>query len=120
MLSRILIGTVAAFVITGAAACTKKEETKPAAPAAAPAKPAGLFSGLLGFDSLLKYRTQFFLVPSAPTEAAAPRPEWSGSAVRSYRALGKTGWKMSDISFGTASVRDPEVVRAAVDRGINY
>jgi len=83
-------------------------------------KQAGLFSGLLGLDSLLRYRTQLFLLPQAPTEADAPRPEWSGSTVASYRPLGSTGWKMSDISFGTAHVRDPEVVRIALDRGINY
>jgi aryl-alcohol dehydrogenase-like predicted oxidoreductase len=80
----------------------------------------GLFSGLLGVGSLLKYRTQLFLIPDAPTEAASPRPEWSGASVQSYRPLGRTGWKMSDISFGTAHVRDPEVVRMALDRGINY
>jgi uncharacterized protein len=83
-------------------------------------KLAGLFSGLFGLDSLLKFRTQLFLVPHAPTEAASPRPEWAGSRVQSYRPLGRTGWKMSDISFGTAHVRDPDVVRAAIDRGINY
>jgi aryl-alcohol dehydrogenase-like predicted oxidoreductase len=83
-------------------------------------KQAGLFSGLLGLDSLLKYRTQLFLIPKAPTEADVARPEWSGSTVQSYRLLGRTGWKMSDISFGTAHVRDPEVVRVALDRGINY
>jgi predicted aldo/keto reductase-like oxidoreductase len=83
-------------------------------------KRAGLFSGFLGVGSLLKYRTQLFLVPSAPTEADSPRPEWAGSTVQSYRLLGRTGWKMSDISFGTAAVRDPEVVRMAIGRGINY
>jgi uncharacterized protein len=80
----------------------------------------GLFSGAFGLDSLLKYRSQYFLVPSAPTEAESPRPEWAGSAVRSYRPLGATGWKMSDISFGCGHARDPEVVRIAIDRGINY
>src|SRR6185369_2227196 len=83
-------------------------------------KQAGLFSGLLGLDSLLKYRTQYFLIPSAPTEATSPRPEWTGSTVKSYRPLGTTGWQMSDISFGTAHVRDPDVVRIAIDRGVNY
>jgi len=83
-------------------------------------KQVGLFSGLLGVGSILKYRTQLFLIPSAPTEAETPRPEWSGACVQSYRPLGRTGWKMSDISFGTAHVRDPEVVRMALDRGVNY
>jgi aryl-alcohol dehydrogenase-like predicted oxidoreductase len=81
---------------------------------------AGLFSGLFGVGSLLNYRTQLFLIPSAPTEADVPKPEWKGSTVQSYRPLGATGWKMSDVSFGTAHVRDPDVIRAALDRGINY
>lgn len=41
MSSRIIVGVVAALLVTGAAACTKSEEPKPAAPAAAPVeKPA--------------------------------------------------------------------------------
>lgn len=80
----------------------------------------GMFSGFLGLDRLFKYGTQYFLVPSAPTEADSVRPEWSGSSVKSYRQLGRTGWKMSDISFGSAHVADPDVVRAALDRGVNY
>jgi len=83
-------------------------------------KRVGLFSGFLGVGSLLKYRTQLFLLSSAPTEADVPRPEWAGSSVKSYRTLGRTGWKMSDISFGCGHVRDAEVVRIAVDRGVNY
>lgn len=83
-------------------------------------KRAGLFSGLFGLGSVLRYRTQIFLGYSPPTEADAPQPEWAGSAVRATRPLGKTGWNMSDISFGTAHVRDAEVIRAAVDRGVNY
>ena len=81
---------------------------------------AGLFSGLFGIGSFLKLRTQFFLIPHAPTEAETPRADWAGSRVQSYRPLGRTGWNMSDISFGTAHVRDPDVVRMALDRGINY
>jgi len=81
---------------------------------------AGLFSGFLGLDRLFKYGTQLFLVPSAPTEADSVRPEWIGSTVKSYRPLGRTGWKMSDISFGSAHVTDADVVRAAIDRGVNY
>ncbi|RMF25131.1 MAG: aldo/keto reductase, partial [Deltaproteobacteria bacterium] len=74
----------------------------------------------MGIGGLLKYRTQLFLIQSAPTEAEKPRPEWKGSRVASYRPLGRTGWKMSDISMGSAHVTDPDVVRMALDRGINY
>jgi predicted aldo/keto reductase-like oxidoreductase len=83
-------------------------------------KRVGLFSGLLGVGSIFNYKTQLFLIPSAPTEADSPRPEWTGSTVQSFRPLGNTGWKMSDISFGTAHVRDADVVRMAIDRGVNY
>ena len=83
-------------------------------------KRAGLFSGFLGLGSILKYNTQLFLLRKAPTEADQPRADWSGSTVKSYRALGRTGWQMSDISFGSGAVREPDVVRLALDRGINY
>ncbi|HYC53874.1 MAG TPA: aldo/keto reductase [Candidatus Binatia bacterium] len=82
---------------------------------------AGLFSGFLGLGTILqKYGTQYFLIPRAPTQADSPRSEWAGSRVQAYRTLGRTGWQMSDISFGTAHTRDANVVRAALDRGITY
>ena len=81
---------------------------------------AGFVGGFLGLGGLLKYKTQLFLIRSAPTEAEKPRAEWKGSSVRSYRPLGRTGWNMSDISMGSARVTDPDVVRMALDRGINY
>ncbi|UCD34361.1 MAG: aldo/keto reductase [Nitrospiraceae bacterium] len=40
--------------------------------------------------------------------------------VRAYRALGKTGLKMSDISLGTGGLPSPSMVLRAIDRGINY
>ena len=83
-------------------------------------KRAGAFTGFLGVGSVLKYNTQFFLLRRAPTEADTPQASWAGSTVQSYRPLGRTGWKMSDISFGAGGLRDPDVVRAALDRGINY
>lgn len=83
-------------------------------------KQAGLFSGFLGLGSVLKYRSQLFLLGSAPTEAEKPHADWAGAKVQSYRPLGRTGWKMSDISFGCGHIRDPAVVRLALDRGINY
>lgn len=67
-----------------------------------------------------KNRTYLFLLPEAAKQAQHADPSWSGSAVRSYRPLGKTGIQMSDISFGGASISDAEVVARAVERGINY
>jgi uncharacterized protein len=41
--------------------------------------------------------------------------------VRSYRMVGKTGIRMSDISFGTGGLGDdPGLIDFAFDRGINY
>jgi predicted aldo/keto reductase-like oxidoreductase len=41
-------------------------------------------------------------------------------SIKSYRNLGDTGFKVSDISFGTAYISDGAVVRYAVDCGVNY
>ena len=40
--------------------------------------------------------------------------------VRRYVPLGSTGLKMSDISFGSSALSDPELVRYAFERGVNY
>jgi hypothetical protein len=40
--------------------------------------------------------------------------------VRRYKALGKTGMEISDISFGSSRMSDPKVVRHAFERGVNY
>ncbi len=71
-----------------------------------------------------------FLRWSAATGAVATlAPRFAGAAtgsarnvVRSYRTLGRTGLKISDISFGTSRLRSGEgdLVRHAVDCGINY
>jgi len=79
-----------------------------------------VFSGLFGLGALLKYKTQLFLLGRPPVESDHPLEAWAGATVQSYRPLGRTGWKMSDISFGAGGIRDPEVVRVALDRGINY
>jgi predicted aldo/keto reductase-like oxidoreductase len=50
---------------------------------------------------------------SAADEVDEPR-------VRSYRRLGRTGLEISDISFGASRNSDPDLVRYALDRGINY
>ncbi len=42
------------------------------------------------------------------------------SKIVRYRTLGKTGFKVSDISIGAAGTTDPDVIRHAYDHGINY
>jgi aryl-alcohol dehydrogenase-like predicted oxidoreductase len=54
----------------------------------------------------------------------APRDGWKGAHVRSYRRLGRTDFRASDISLGSGRIR-PEndgetIARAAIDRGVNY
>jgi predicted aldo/keto reductase-like oxidoreductase len=41
-------------------------------------------------------------------------------SVRRYAALGRTGLKVSDVSFGSSRTDDPDVVRYALDRGVTY
>lgn len=51
--------------------------------------------------------------PAAP--AAAPEPE-----IRAYRTLGRTALRVSDIGYGSSRTTDPEIVRYAIARGIDY
>jgi predicted aldo/keto reductase-like oxidoreductase len=40
--------------------------------------------------------------------------------IKEYRILGRTEWKVSDISFGNAGMQDPSQLEYAIERGINY
>jgi aryl-alcohol dehydrogenase-like predicted oxidoreductase len=60
------------------------------------------------------------------TALAAP-PSLSGQAapessprVKSYRVLGRTGIKVSDIGIGTSQTFPVDVLKAALDAGVNY
>ena len=67
-----------------------------------------------------------FLKMAAFTAAAVtarPLHAETGSetpSVKSYREIGKTGLKMSDISFGAGKLSEASMVLRAVDSGINY
>jgi len=67
-----------------------------------------------------------FLKVAAFTAAAATVPPLHAettaetASVKSYRAIGKTGLKMSDISFGAGKLSAASMVLRAVDSGINY
>lgn len=50
---------------------------------------------------------------TASAEEAAPR-------IKKYNPLGKTGLKISDISFGGGKLNTPSLVARAVDMGVNY
>jgi predicted aldo/keto reductase-like oxidoreductase len=53
--------------------------------------------------------------------ARAAVPDAEPPRARGFRELGKTGMKISDVSFGGSRLRgDEDLVRHAFDRGINY
>lgn len=54
----------------------------------------------------------------APVEALE-RPQQAGRIVE-YRTLGRTGFQVSDISFGTGSLDNANVLAVALDQGMNY
>jgi hypothetical protein len=56
------------------------------------------------------------IAPQAPGRTpAAVQPR-----IKEYRALGRTGFKVSDISFGAGPLNNANVLTAALDRGMNY
>lgn len=67
----------------------------------------------------LPVANDFFLSEVEKT-ALTVRPEWAGARIKSYRRLGRTNAMVSDISLGSGQIRDVEVARLALDRGINY
>jgi predicted aldo/keto reductase-like oxidoreductase len=54
----------------------------------------------------------------SPQEGTAQEP--GKPAIREYRTLGRTGYKVSDISFGNGAMHEPSLLEYAIDRGINY
>ena len=52
-------------------------------------------------------------VDKAVAEAGGP------PKISRYRTLGRTGFKVSDVSMGCGSIAEPNVVRYAYDHGIN-
>jgi aryl-alcohol dehydrogenase-like predicted oxidoreductase len=40
--------------------------------------------------------------------------------IKEYRTLGRTGFKCSDIGFGSSGVTDPAFIGAILDAGVNY
>jgi predicted aldo/keto reductase-like oxidoreductase len=52
------------------------------------------------------------------TQGAPPAP--AADRIQRYVPLGRTGLKVSDISFGSASSSDLALVRHALARGVNY
>ena len=64
---------------------------------------------------------------SGRTEAQPPPPppptaEKTGEKpqIKEYRTLGRTGYKVSDVSYGNAGMQDPAILEYAIERGMNY
>lgn len=74
-------------------------------------KIAGAAAGLAAAGPLL--RSASGASPSAPP--SSPQPQGV-----EMRVLGTTGFRVSTVSFGAMITRDPEVIRFAVDRGVDY
>ncbi len=55
-----------------------------------------------------------------PQTAQPQLNELGEPRIRNYRALGKTGLEISDISYGSSRTTDPEIVAHALERGVNY
>jgi predicted aldo/keto reductase-like oxidoreductase len=68
---------------------------------------AGLAAGCAGKDAKV-----------ALGEALNPAPDGPPKISR-YRTLGRTGFKVSDLSMGCGSIAEPNVVRYAYDHGVN-
>jgi len=49
-----------------------------------------------------------------------PDAQTSGPKIKEYRTLGRTGFKCSDIGFGSSGVTDPAFIGAILDAGVNY
>ncbi len=57
-------------------------------------------------------------LPGIPPKAAGATSPSPGNPDR--RPLGKTGFQVGTVGFGAMTTRDPEVIRFAVDRGVDY
>src|SRR5208337_5587082 len=70
-------------------------------------------------------RRDFLKIAAFTAAAVTARPLHAETgadipSVKSYRDIGKTGLKMSDISFGAGKLSAASMVLRAVDSGINY
>jgi len=57
---------------------------------------------------------------AGPAAKAATTTTPASAKIKSYRALGRTGFKASDIGIGTSQTFPTEVLKAALDAGVNY
>jgi len=70
-------------------------------------------SGAVGLGLAGRLPADASAVPVGGQAAAAPR-------IQKYNVLGRTGLKVSDVSFGAISLFEPNVLRYAYDCGVTY
>ena len=66
--------------------------------------------------------SEIFEAPVVETHPQWPS-EWHGSRVRAHRRFGRTEWNVSDIVLGSGGIageNGEKIVRAAIERGVNY
>lgn len=59
-------------------------------------------------------------IAAGPLAASGPGAPAPSAKIKSYRTLGRTGFKASDIGIGTSQTFPTEVLKAALDAGVNY
>ncbi|NTV82291.1 MAG: aldo/keto reductase, partial [Candidatus Aminicenantes bacterium] len=60
------------------------------------------------------------IIGQAAAPAQAPVQTKPELKIKEYRTLGRTGVKVSDVSFGAGNLSNDNVLRAALDAGVNY
>jgi len=78
----------------------------------------GFLSASLAAVSAAGLRAQGTAAGQDAAQAAAPAKP--ALKIKDYRTLGRTGFKVSDISFGGGDLSNDNVLRAAIDAGVNY
>jgi predicted aldo/keto reductase-like oxidoreductase len=93
---------------------------------------AAVVGGVIGSTAATLSRNLGWLTVTVPaiwmTEVVEtdpnPRAEWKGARVQSYRRLGRTGFRVSDISLGSGQIdatdKGESIAREAIERGVNY
>ena len=78
--------------------------------------------GFVEFKSSRREFLQAGLILPAAGFVAAHQPDVFGQALPpgAYRTLGKTGLKPSGVGCGVGVAPDPDVIRRAIDLGVNY
>jgi len=78
----------------------------------------GFLSASLAAVSAAGLRARSAAAGQDAAQGAAPAKP--ALKIKDYRTLGRTGFKVSDISFGAGDLSNDNVLRAALEAGVNY